>query len=176
MKGDCEHDHSSTAHDLIRAMRQLRNIAMNNRKPFENCTPAETMTLFCVGRGMEHHPDGLKASELSAIMNVASPTLTQTVNVLTARGLLERSADPADRRVVRIKLTDEGIRMTGMAKEAMHAKMTALIDHLGDDRAKLLVELLNDVYAFYQGEGSSGEDPGCFRKGETPPTPNEEGE
>ncbi|RAP74104.1 MarR family winged helix-turn-helix transcriptional regulator [Paenibacillus montanisoli] len=165
MKGDHLHN-NSTASELIRVMRQLRNIAWNNRRPIENCTPAETMTLFCIGRGMCAHPDGLKASELSAMMNVASPTITQTVNVLTARGLLERSADPSDRRVVRIKLTEEGARLTQLAREAMHAKMTALIGYLGDDRAKLLVELLDDVYAFYQGEDSDETQSTTTKEGE----------
>ncbi|MBP3964897.1 MarR family winged helix-turn-helix transcriptional regulator [Paenibacillus lignilyticus] len=151
MQGDNEHDRG-TAHQLIRAFRQLKHIPFKNRNPIENCTPSETMTLFTIGGAMRSNPAGLKASELSSLMNVASPTITQTVNVLTARGLLERSADPSDRRVVRIKLTEEGARLTGLARAAMHARMNGLIEHLGEDRAALLVELLDDVFAFYHGE------------------------
>ncbi|SEN58013.1 MarR family winged helix-turn-helix transcriptional regulator [Paenibacillus sp. OV219] len=163
---DEQHDRNCNApHELMRAFRQLRNISWNNRRPIENCTPAETMTLFFIRKATNEQPEGLKASEISNIMNVASPTMTQTLNVLMARGLIDRETDPNDRRAVRIKLTEEGQRLTQLAESKMHEKLTALIAHLGEERAMLLVELIDDAAAFFHASNPDF-DPGCFKLGQ----------
>lgn len=164
--------------ELVRALRRLRQLPWNSRSPIENCTPGETMTLFCIRRATESNPAGVKASELSSMLNVASPTITQSVNLLVAKGLLQRNADPSDRRAVRITLTEEGDRLTGQAQEAMQERMKALVAHLGSDRAHLLIELLNEVGAFFRGADDDTESrggPWC-RPGWNPPTTPEEGE
>ncbi|AZN38653.1 MarR family winged helix-turn-helix transcriptional regulator [Paenibacillus albus] len=149
-------------HELIRAFRQLRNISWNNRRPIENCTPAETMTLFFIRKATREQPEGLKASELSNMMNVASPTMTQTLNVLAARGFIDRETDPNDRRALRIKLTEEGARLTQMAESKMQERLAALIAHLGEERARLLVELIDEATAFFQADNPE-ENPACFK-------------
>ncbi|REE91385.1 DNA-binding MarR family transcriptional regulator [Paenibacillus taihuensis] len=153
-------------HELMRAFRRLRNISWNNRRPIENCTPAETMTLFFIRRATREQPEGLKASELSSLMNVASPTMTQTLNVLAARGLVDRETDPNDRRAVRIKLTREGTRLTQMAEVKLQQKLAGLIAHLGEERAKLLVELIDEATAYFETENpeSPEDDQSCFNK------------
>ncbi|MEK8129129.1 MarR family transcriptional regulator [Paenibacillus filicis] len=95
-------------------------------------------------------PQGLKASELSELLRVSSPTVSQMVNVLEARGLLERQADPSDRRVVRIRLSDAGLQATAEGERRMLEGMTGLIGHLGAERSSQLTGLLNDVGAYYR--------------------------
>ncbi|NBD26834.1 MarR family winged helix-turn-helix transcriptional regulator [Paenibacillus glycinis] len=166
------------AHELIRSLRLLRQLPWNGRSPIENCTPAETMTLFSIRRATTENPAGVKASELSGMLNVASPTVTQSVNMLVAKGLLQRNADPNDRRASLITLTDEGERLTGQAHAAMQARMSALVAHLGGDRVHQLVKLLDEVNAFYQtldGGSESGGGPGCG-PGASPSTTTKEGE
>ncbi|SFJ24327.1 DNA-binding transcriptional regulator, MarR family [Paenibacillus sp. UNC496MF] len=175
MQDDREHP-SPSAHELIRALRQLRQLPWNNRNPIENCTPSETMTLFCIRRATDRNPAGVKASELSTMLNVASPTITQSVNLLVAKGLLQRSADPQDRRAVRITLTEEGMRLTGLAQDAMQERMTRLVAHLGSDRAHQLVELLHDVASFFGGDEAGPGNGGPCRNGWNPPTTSKEGE
>lgn len=52
--------------------------------------------------------DGLKASEVAARAWSSPGTLTAVVNTLVKDGFVERRADPGDRRVVRLYITDEG--------------------------------------------------------------------
>lgn len=47
--------------------------------------------------------------ELAAILRVRPPTASKTVSRLSALGLVERLAEPEDARVVRVKLTDQGL-------------------------------------------------------------------
>ena len=134
---------------LVRAFRQIGRILRGNMKPIEGCTPAETIMLYVIRRTTADKPEGIKASDISHFMRVASPTVTQQLNVLEARGLLERMADPKDRRVVLVRLTAEGRRVTGIAEEDLHADMQELIGYLGEARADQLAELLNDVHQYY---------------------------
>jgi DNA-binding MarR family transcriptional regulator len=52
--------------------------------------------------------DGLAPGELAARLGVTTPTVVNTANRMVAAGLLERRPDPADRRLVRLFLTDRG--------------------------------------------------------------------
>lgn len=144
----------TTSHELIRAFRQLRHMNWSGRRPAEGCTRSETMLLFAIRRGMSAGSPGLKMSEISGILRVSLPTVTQTVNLLVARGLLERGTDPDDRRAVRIRLTEAGRRETEQAEEAMLEGMKGLIDHLGHERSLQLIELLDDVAAYYRAQAA----------------------
>ena len=52
--------------------------------------------------------DGLKASEVADRAWSSPGTLTSVVNTLVRDGFVERRADEADRRIVRLYLTDQG--------------------------------------------------------------------
>ena len=167
-------DDRESSHELIRAFRQLRHVNWGGKRPFEGCSPSETMMLFCIHRCTKTNALGIKASEISSIMRITSPSVTQTVNILEARGLLERSTDPLDGRVVRIKLTAEGQRMTRAAEDAMHIRMKGVVDHLGKERSLLLVQLLDEVVQYF-GETDAVYCPG--REGENDTNPShKEGE
>ncbi|MBW7456412.1 MarR family winged helix-turn-helix transcriptional regulator [Paenibacillus sepulcri] len=144
-------DELSTPSELFRVFRQMRHISWRSQRPIEGCTQSEAVMLFVIRRREKLHPAGMKASELSQLLNVTSPTVTQSVNVLEARGLLERSSDPEDRRVVRIKLTEEGLRQTQLSETAMFERIQGLIDRMGEERSNQLIELLDEVFDYYNG-------------------------
>lgn len=50
----------------------------------------------------------LRLGELNRYVLLSQPALSRLVERLVARGLVQRSADPADRRGVRLSLTEEG--------------------------------------------------------------------
>jgi DNA-binding MarR family transcriptional regulator len=52
-------------------------------------------------------------AELAAIMRVRPSTASKTVARLVALDLVERQPEPADGRLVRVRLTDEGKRVSG---------------------------------------------------------------
>ena len=52
--------------------------------------------------------DGLKASEVADRAWTSPGTLTSVVNTLVRDGFVERQADGADRRIVRLYITDQG--------------------------------------------------------------------
>ncbi|QIS17059.1 MarR family winged helix-turn-helix transcriptional regulator [Nocardia terpenica] len=53
-------------------------------------------------------PDGLTAGALIKNTMVTSGAITNRIDRMEAKGLVRRTADPRDRRTVRIQLSDEG--------------------------------------------------------------------
>lgn len=133
--------------EMLRVFRNLRRVFKPSR-PVGDLKPSEFMLLFRIRRS--DAPQGVKVTELSCQMRVSSPTVTQLVNALEAKGLLERTKDDTDGRVVRIKLTPEGERITKQVENAFLTGLQGLIEHLGSSRSRLLIELLDDVFLYFE--------------------------
>jgi DNA-binding MarR family transcriptional regulator len=78
-------------------------------------------TTSLAGLGVLAHTDGLSHRELAAELGVTPATLTPVVDTLEQEGSLRRERDPADRRVVRLRITDAGRRRLGTAHEQVEA-------------------------------------------------------
>jgi DNA-binding MarR family transcriptional regulator len=78
---------------------------------------------------------------------VTSGTMTNRVDRLAARGYVERSPDPADRRGVIVRLTREGKAAVDGAFEELLAAETALIADLPDRDRTRLAALLRSLLA-----------------------------
>jgi len=72
----------------------------------------------------------LTLGELAASEQVAPPTVTKVVAKLEDRGLVEREADPTDRRVVRVVLSDRGEKWLEADRRRRHAWLADRIDKL----------------------------------------------
>jgi len=73
---------------------------------------------------------------------VTSGTMTNRVDRLAARGLVERGPDPTDRRGVLVRLTEEGRRTVDGALAGLLARERDLLAALGGPDRKRLAELL----------------------------------
>ncbi|MFC7678676.1 MarR family winged helix-turn-helix transcriptional regulator [Paenibacillus sp. GCM10028914] len=91
---------------------------------------------------------GLKVSEISSKMRVTSPTISQFINGLESKGLVERIMDQNDRRAVRVRLTAEGEGVVHQAHEAFKANFRGLVAYLGEEDSDQLARLLTKVYEY----------------------------
>ena len=76
------------------------------------------------------------ASALAGKLAVSRPSVTALVDGLVSRGLVERSADPSDRRRVDHRLTPSGRRLLLRADGAVEARLRGLATHLDDGAAE----------------------------------------
>ncbi|MEK4003934.1 MarR family winged helix-turn-helix transcriptional regulator [Paenibacillus sp. FSL H3-0333] len=106
--------------------------------------------LICIARASHASDQGLKVSEISRFLGLTPPTVTQLINSLEAKQMVERQADPSDRRVVRIKLTEQGKIITRRARDHMDATLNRMVEYLGEEESDQLAELLLKVYAFME--------------------------
>ena len=91
--------------------------------------------------------DGVRLSDLAESLHIAPRSATEVADGLQARGLVERTPDPGDRRAVILRPTAEGRRVRAEVGRARAADNEALLSRLsGDDRAtlaRLLAALLD---------------------------------
>ncbi len=78
---------------------------------------------------------------------VTSGTMTNRVDRLAHRGLVERLPDPSDRRGVLVRLTVEGKRTVDGAFESLLASEADLLSDLAPDDRAHLAELLRRLMA-----------------------------
>jgi DNA-binding MarR family transcriptional regulator len=98
-----------------------------------------TLPRFDLLAQLERHPEGLKMNELSRLLMVTGGNVTAIVDQLEKESLVERLAEPADRRASRIRLTPAGER--GFADMA-RAHEEWVIEMLGGLTRKEHEELL----------------------------------
>jgi DNA-binding MarR family transcriptional regulator len=103
---------------------------------------------------------------LADLERVTQPTMSGLVAGLERRGCVERCADGADRRVVLVRLTEEGRKVLGEIHESRSQVLQAWLALLGEeDRAALARSLpaLRQLIAV-AGDGHSGSDRSGWQK------------
>ncbi len=91
---------------------------------------------------------GLRIGDLAAWLAVKPPTVTQFVDALESRGLVERFADPDDRRAIRVRLSQSGRDMADSFHARAMEETEALVAHLGAADGEKLAELLAKTAEF----------------------------
>ena len=81
---------------------------------------------------------GTRLSDLADALHIAPRSATEVADALQARGLVERTPDPTDRRAVVLTTTEEGRRVQAEIAAARAADNRDLFARLdADDRATL---------------------------------------
>jgi DNA-binding MarR family transcriptional regulator len=112
-----------------RFRRQLRRTAGRSFDGLDQggLTESQAELLRSVGR-----QPGISVSEAAAELGLAANTASTLVSKLSAGGLLNRQADPADRRVGRLRLTESAQRIADASRTARRAALTEVLDTLDD--------------------------------------------
>ena len=97
-------------------------------------SPQQYRMLKLIGAG------GERSAKLAEKLAVARPTLTATADSLVSAGLAIRQAEPGDRRVVRLCLTEAGQAAAQRADRAYGAWFGSLLDDTGR-REEILTDL-----------------------------------
>jgi DNA-binding MarR family transcriptional regulator len=88
-------------------------------------SPQQYRMLKLIGAG------GERSARLAEKLAVARPTLTATADSLVAAGLACREAEPGDRRVVRLRLTEAGEAAVARADVEYAEWFGGLLEHTG---------------------------------------------
>ncbi len=89
---------------------------------------ATTLPRFDLMSQLWRYPQGLKMNELSRHLMVTGGNVTGIVDQLEREGLVERAAEPADRRAYRARLTRAGRKSFG---EMARAHEEWIVEMLG---------------------------------------------
>jgi DNA-binding MarR family transcriptional regulator len=112
---------------LARSARRLRQEAGTD------LSPSQTAALAVIERS-----GPLTPTELAARERIQRPTVTRLLGRLEEAGLVDRAADPADRRSSLVTITPAGRELLAAARTRKDAFLSARLDALdAEDRATL---------------------------------------
>jgi len=136
---------SDYLHELIRVL--VRNLGILEKNDANCCgvTISQCHAIVEIGRSGE-----VSLSELAELLALDKSTMSRTINNLVEDGLVIRELDPEDRRYVKIKLTDKGIKIFKNIEESMDRYYKAIFNSVPEekreqvlDSLKLLIEAVN---------------------------------
>lgn len=113
-----------------------------------------TLPQFDVVSQLIRRPEGMTAGDLSRALLVTAGNVTGIITRLAARGLVERTRDPNDARVVCLALTPEGRRVAlrEIAKE--ERQLGEIFARLGPEEFQRVVDALDVLRHAVDGAGA----------------------
>jgi DNA-binding MarR family transcriptional regulator len=89
--------------------------------------------------------DGLCCREVAERMLTRDPDITRLLDRLERRGLVLRARARADRRIITVRITPEGLRILAKLDKPIAECHRRQLGHLGQQPLKRLIELLNST-------------------------------
>jgi DNA-binding MarR family transcriptional regulator len=92
-------------------------------------------------------PDGLRCSEIAARMVTRDPDITRLLDRMERAGLISRSRDPGDRRVISARISAKGLALVDGLDEPLQDLLRRQLAHVprGDlRRLKVLLEKVRE--------------------------------
>lgn len=134
---------------LGRFRRQVRRAAGTGYAPGQlSESQAELLRL------VSHRP-GVSVSVAAGELGLMPNTASTLVSKLSCAGLLEKTADPADRRISRLRLTESAQLVMDATAATRRAVLTDLLDGLDQDQIGVLakgLEVLEEMTRRLQGD------------------------
>lgn len=141
---------------LIKAFIQFKKLRMNessmNQESKHSCHDlkhSEMMILYELKEVQKQYPEGISVSSISQLLCVKPPTITPVITSLEQKGMIERSMDSNDRRIIRVKMTEAGNQFIEDKKQQMVTKIKGLVEHLGEEKSTILADLFNEVFFYF---------------------------
>jgi DNA-binding MarR family transcriptional regulator len=122
--------------DLARLMRH----AFEQRIEGSSLTLAQARALVYLSQR-----EGMHQVELAAMLEVQPITLARLIDHLHAEGLVERRADPADRRAYRLYLTDAAAPHLAAISQVVTAIRADVLHGVDRQQAVLVMTVLNKM-------------------------------
>ncbi|MHC5903425.1 MarR family winged helix-turn-helix transcriptional regulator [Streptomyces sp. S6] len=133
---------SLLAEQLLRFTRRVHRI---QKRHIEGCglgvTPAQSRLL----RTLAQYPSPPRMADLAARLEVVPRAVTTLVDGLEANGKVRRVPDPANRRVIRIELTEDGVGALLKLRGARRSAASEILAPLSEDEREALGELLETL-------------------------------
>ena len=97
---------------------------------------------------LHFHRDGVLSGELSRDLGITTGRTAVTLRTLERKGLIRRSASPADRRCVIVCITDEGAAAAEDFRRNVLSSMEYVLRSLGEEDALEYVRIVKRIAGF----------------------------
>lgn len=137
--------------EFMRIM-QLIHKSNANLKAQTGIPQSEFMVLQRIACGQKENSEGITISELSNMVQISKPAVSQVVNALEEKNLVERITTKKDRRVVFVVLTKEGENTISEIHKLMSGKLNSVLERMGEQNSadflrlfKQFAEIMSEV-------------------------------
>ena len=142
-------DIESMTQELANILMRFKRISLSKNKNHE-IRSSEILMLYNLYYLLKNEPDGVKVSQLSNHLQITPGAVTHIINSLFKKKYVERLNDENDRRIVLIKISENGLNALKDIKLKFFNKCENLITHLGEKEGKTFIGLLNKVLDFFE--------------------------
>jgi len=101
-----------------------------------------SLTQYNILRILRGSPQGLPSGEIASRMITRDPDVTRLLDRMEKRGLISRSRESRDRRLVLARITPEGLKLVNRLDEPVQKIHRKQLGHMGKDRLQALAHLL----------------------------------
>lgn len=139
---------------LIEAMAKIKRVSSKHQ--FDDLVPQREFYAMEIIYSRMHctncdgpeklSPPGIKVSELSDILHITMPSVSQMINGLEQKGYVKRITSKNDRRVVYITLDVEGEAVLKKAKKTFLSFTDEIVARLGHEETEQLITLCTRLY------------------------------
>jgi DNA-binding MarR family transcriptional regulator len=129
--------------------RMQASIPAGLRSGFESVTGRQLEALARIPAG------GITMHELAGSLGVSGAAASVLADRLSAQGLVDRNADPGDRRIVRLVPTAQGAALTRRYLDVQRRKVTALLERLSDEQVMAWLDIMETLAGGDEAAGST---------------------
>ena len=142
------------AQELARVLAQFKRLNPS-RGPFHGFRSGEFILLATLIDSIPPGADSLKASDLSARLQVTPAAVTHLINDLEKAGHVERVSDPTDRRIVLISPTEAELQLMEVANAQFFEILKGLIEFLGEDDSREFIRVTSLAMTYFKSKMDS---------------------
>lgn len=116
----------------------------------------EGAVLLCLAQ----NPEGMMPSKISELLQVSRARVTNIINALREKGLVELSHHPDDRRKMIVIMTEKGCDLISTKINQKISMFEYLFDKIGQEKMEALYDLLEcalDTFKMLEEEGNCDE-------------------
>jgi DNA-binding MarR family transcriptional regulator len=106
-----------------------------------------TFTQFKAMMLLAHEPEALSVKDVSERLGISFPAASRAVEPLVKRGIVERTEDPVDRRVKRVRTTRDGDRLVERLIATRIKSFEAMLDGFSVTERRKLGDALDEILA-----------------------------
>jgi DNA-binding MarR family transcriptional regulator len=127
---------------------------MHDLKKSSRANPEDRIFLFRILAILRHSEVPPTMGELSARLEIPLSSVTRLVDGLVRAKFAERSDDPNDRRIVRLRMTSRGELFTEASTNFLRHRIQQLLEHFTADEQAQLLRLMSKLIDSLQVEQS----------------------
>lgn len=119
-------------------------------KPFKQMLDEDVSIgmYYCI-QTLAAHGDTMTMSELAKTVHCSKQQMTKTVNKLMECGLTARIQDPSDRRIVRLKLTEEGVQFITCFLDKVTDYYKPMLDLMNQEERTDFTEAIRTLHRIF---------------------------